>query len=69
MIGSVGINPNQSTLWDNFVKICAVKVLQDLYMSFNAPPQLVGWKSSGGGDPCEESWTGISCSGSSVIQM
>ncbi|KAK9055463.1 hypothetical protein SSX86_026546 [Deinandra increscens subsp. villosa] len=45
-----------------------VQALQDLYKSFNAPPQLKGWKSSGG-DPCQESWTGVSCSGSSIIQI
>ncbi|RZC84319.1 hypothetical protein C5167_047104 [Papaver somniferum] len=43
-----------------------VAVLQDLYMSLKQPPQLVGWNLSGG-DPCEEAWKGISCSGSSVI--
>ncbi|KAI3984313.1 hypothetical protein MKX01_011267, partial [Papaver californicum] len=41
-------------------------VLQDLYKSLNQPPQLVGWKLNGG-DPCEESWKGIPCSGSSVM--
>ncbi|KAI3899132.1 hypothetical protein MKW92_019011 [Papaver armeniacum] len=35
-------------------------------MSLNQPPQLVGWNLRGG-DPCEEAWKGISCSGSSVI--
>ncbi|KAM0008097.1 putative protein kinase RLK-Pelle-LRR-V family [Helianthus debilis subsp. tardiflorus] len=45
-----------------------VKALQDLYTSFNSPPQLRGWKSSGG-DPCEESWIGVYCVGSSIIQM
>ncbi|KAF8369448.1 hypothetical protein HHK36_032533 [Tetracentron sinense] len=44
----------------------AVTALQDLYRSLNNPPQLKGWQLNGG-DPCEESWTGISCSGSSVI--
>ncbi|XP_071699430.1 protein STRUBBELIG-RECEPTOR FAMILY 2-like [Rutidosis leptorrhynchoides] len=44
------------------------KALQDLYRSFNSPPQLEGWKSSGG-DPCQEAWTGVSCSGTSVIQI
>ncbi|KAK1420751.1 hypothetical protein QVD17_22597 [Tagetes erecta] len=45
-----------------------VKALQDLYRSFNTPPQLKGWNSSGG-DPCQESWSGVSCSGSSIIQI
>ncbi|KAF6158802.1 hypothetical protein GIB67_040316 [Kingdonia uniflora] len=43
-----------------------VSALRDLYRSLNNPPQLIGWNSIGG-DPCEESWKGISCSGSSVI--
>ncbi|KAF8395893.1 hypothetical protein HHK36_019848 [Tetracentron sinense] len=43
-----------------------VTALQDLYKTLNHPPQLKGWKLNGG-DPCEESWTGISCSGSSII--
>ncbi|XP_043691347.1 protein STRUBBELIG-RECEPTOR FAMILY 2 isoform X2 [Telopea speciosissima] len=40
--------------------------LKDLYRALNYPAQLKGWKRDGG-DPCEESWIGISCSGSSVI--
>ncbi|KAI3873650.1 hypothetical protein MKW92_023417 [Papaver armeniacum] len=43
-----------------------VTILQDLYKSLNQPPQLDGWKLNGG-DPCEESWKGISCSGSSIM--
>ncbi|GAV63935.1 Pkinase_Tyr domain-containing protein/LRR_6 domain-containing protein/LRR_8 domain-containing protein [Cephalotus follicularis] len=34
----------------------------------NNPTQLKGWRLDGG-DPCEESWTGVSCSGSSVIYL
>ncbi|GKC49206.1 protein STRUBBELIG-receptor family 2 [Tanacetum coccineum] len=45
-----------------------VKAIQDLYRSFNTPPQLNGWKLTGG-DPCQESWTGVSCVGSSIIQI
>ncbi|KAJ0780131.1 putative protein kinase RLK-Pelle-LRR-V family [Helianthus annuus] len=45
-----------------------VKALQDLYTSFNSPTQLKGWKSSGG-DPCEESWIGVYCVGSSIVQI
>ncbi|XP_076907788.1 protein STRUBBELIG-RECEPTOR FAMILY 2-like [Bidens hawaiensis] len=48
--------------------ISDVKALQDLYTSFNTPPQLKGWKSSGG-DPCEESWMGVYCVDSSIIQI
>ncbi|KAJ4979142.1 hypothetical protein NE237_009922 [Protea cynaroides] len=43
-----------------------VAALLELYRDLNYPAQLKGWKREGG-DPCEESWTGISCSGSSVI--
>ncbi|KAJ0787979.1 putative protein kinase RLK-Pelle-LRR-V family [Helianthus annuus] len=56
--------PQRSAHTDNL----EVKALQDLYSSFNSPPQLKGWKSSGG-DPCQESWTGVTCSGSSIIQI
>ncbi|CAK9159338.1 unnamed protein product [Ilex paraguariensis] len=45
-----------------------VQALQDLYAALNSPPQLKGWKSNGG-DPCEESWKGVSCSESSVIHI
>ncbi|KAJ1409898.1 Serine-threonine/tyrosine-protein kinase, catalytic domain [Sesbania bispinosa] len=43
-----------------------VIALQDLYKTLNSPPVLQGWN---GGDPCEESWTGVACSGSSVIHL
>lgn len=42
-----------------------VEALELLYTSLNSHDQLSGWKSSGG-DPCEESWKGITCSGSAV---
>ncbi|PON52229.1 Tyrosine-protein kinase [Parasponia andersonii] len=45
-----------------------VTALQDLYWSLNLPPELKGWRTEGG-DPCEESWTGVSCYGSSVIYL
>ncbi|GER56297.1 kinase [Striga asiatica] len=45
-----------------------VQGLQVLYTSLNSPPQLTGWKSSGG-DPCGESWSGITCQGSSVVSI
>ncbi|CAA0825159.1 Protein STRUBBELIG-RECEPTOR FAMILY 8 [Striga hermonthica] len=45
-----------------------VQGLQVLYTSLNSPPQLTGWKSSGG-DPCGESWRGIICQGSSVVSI
>ncbi|XP_044499367.1 protein STRUBBELIG-RECEPTOR FAMILY 2 [Mangifera indica] len=45
-----------------------VMALQDMYMALNNPPQLNSWRLEGG-DPCGESWTGVSCSGSSVIYL
>ncbi|XP_022928074.1 protein STRUBBELIG-RECEPTOR FAMILY 2-like [Cucurbita moschata] len=45
-----------------------VVALQDLYGALNYPHELIGWRKYGG-DPCVESWTGVSCSGSSVIYL
>ncbi|XP_047307764.1 protein STRUBBELIG-RECEPTOR FAMILY 8 [Impatiens glandulifera] len=45
-----------------------VQALQVVYVSLNNPPQLTGWKASGG-DPCVESWRGITCQGSAVISL
>lgn len=45
-----------------------VQSLQVLYTSLNSPSQLTGWKSSGG-DPCAESWKGITCEGSAVVSI
>lgn len=45
-----------------------VQALQVLYTSLNSPSQLTGWKSTGG-DPCGESWRGITCLGSAVVSM
>ncbi|CAN4114581.1 unnamed protein product [Withania somnifera] len=45
-----------------------VEALRDLYRALNSPAQLKNWKLEGG-DPCEESWTGISCHQSSVIEI
>ncbi|KAL3519425.1 hypothetical protein ACH5RR_017574 [Cinchona calisaya] len=42
--------------------------LQVLYNSLNSPPQLTGWKANGG-DPCAESWRGITCQGSAVVSI
>ncbi|KMZ62182.1 hypothetical protein ZOSMA_487G00100 [Zostera marina] len=46
-----------------------VKALGVLYNSLNSPSQLSNWKSNDNGDPCGESWKGISCSGSSVVSI
>ncbi|KAI4300711.1 hypothetical protein L6164_034056 [Bauhinia variegata] len=35
-------------------------------VTLNNPPMLKGWN---GSDPCQESWTGVECSGSSVIHL
>ncbi|KAK6124625.1 hypothetical protein DH2020_041628 [Rehmannia glutinosa] len=45
-----------------------VQALQDLYRSLNSPMQLEHWKLEGG-DPCEETWIGVHCSGSSIINL
>ncbi|KAL3614966.1 Protein STRUBBELIG-REPTOR FAMILY 8 [Castilleja foliolosa] len=45
-----------------------VQGLQVLYTSLSSPSQLTGWKLSGG-DPCGESWNGITCQGSSVVSV
>ncbi|KAG6518937.1 hypothetical protein ZIOFF_022423 [Zingiber officinale] len=46
---------------------CATSALYVLFGSLNSAPQLSGWKQSG--DPCGESWQGITCSGSSVTAI
>lgn len=45
-----------------------VQALQVIYSSLNSPSQLTGWK-NGGGDPCRESWKGVSCEGSAVVSI
>ncbi|KAK4386721.1 protein STRUBBELIG-RECEPTOR FAMILY 8 [Sesamum angolense] len=45
-----------------------VQGLQVLYTSLNSPSQLTSWKASGG-DPCGESWKGVTCQGSSVVSV
>ncbi|KAM1240678.1 hypothetical protein ACFX15_045428 [Malus domestica] len=45
-----------------------VSALNVMYNSFQSRSKLKGWKSSGG-DPCGESWKGITCSGSSVTEI
>ncbi|XP_073140818.1 protein STRUBBELIG-RECEPTOR FAMILY 6-like [Henckelia pumila] len=43
-------------------------ILNALYISLNSPPQLTKW-SSNGGDPCGDSWMGITCAGSRVTEI
>ncbi|KAL9384198.1 hypothetical protein Peur_024521 [Populus x canadensis] len=45
-----------------------VQALQSMYSSLNSPSQLTSWKSIGG-DPCGESWKGITCEGSAVVSV
>ncbi|KAJ7946334.1 Strubbelig-receptor family protein [Quillaja saponaria] len=45
-----------------------VQALQVIYSSLNSPPKLTNWKSSGG-DPCGESWKGVTCEGSAVVSI
>ncbi|XP_041023290.1 protein STRUBBELIG-RECEPTOR FAMILY 8-like isoform X2 [Juglans microcarpa x Juglans regia] len=45
-----------------------VQPLEVLYAALNSPSQLTNWKSSGG-DPCSESWKGITCEGSAVVSI
>ncbi|KAK4772191.1 hypothetical protein SAY86_013966 [Trapa natans] len=42
--------------------------LWNMFISLNQPSQLTRW-SSNSGDPCGESWTGVTCSGSRVTQI
>ncbi|XP_048233710.1 protein STRUBBELIG-RECEPTOR FAMILY 6 [Ricinus communis] len=42
--------------------------LRTMYTSLNSPPQLTKWTSNGG-DPCGESWKGVTCSGSRVTEI
>ncbi|TMW94682.1 hypothetical protein EJD97_009938 [Solanum chilense] len=43
--------------------------LRVMYSSLNSPGQLTKWSSSEGGDPCGESWKGITCSGNRVTEI
>lgn len=42
--------------------------LNVMFKSLNSPSKLSGWQSDGG-DPCDDSWEGISCKGSAVTEM
>ncbi|XP_019193233.1 PREDICTED: protein STRUBBELIG-RECEPTOR FAMILY 7-like [Ipomoea nil] len=43
-------------------------VLRGMFTSLNSPAQLTNWKANDG-DPCGESWKGISCSGNKVTEI
>ncbi|KAL5757259.1 hypothetical protein ACOSP7_019870 [Xanthoceras sorbifolium] len=42
--------------------------LGGLYTSLNSPGQLNGWTANGG-DPCGQSWKGVTCSGQRVTEL
>ncbi|XP_060217454.1 protein STRUBBELIG-RECEPTOR FAMILY 5 isoform X2 [Lycium barbarum] len=45
-----------------------VSALNDMYQYLKPQSKLDGWK-SGGGNPCDDSWQGIKCSGSDVTEI
>ncbi|KAG2646837.1 protein STRUBBELIG-RECEPTOR FAMILY 7-like isoform X2 [Panicum virgatum] len=45
-----------------------VNALNVFYTTMNSPPQLTNWVSQNG-DPCGESWLGVTCSGSRVTTI
>ncbi|KAI3740928.1 hypothetical protein L2E82_31403 [Cichorium intybus] len=45
-----------------------VQALQVLYSSLNNAAQLTNWKNNAG-DPCVESWRGVTCQGASVVSI
>lgn len=46
----------------------AATALNGMFTSMNSPSQLTGWTATGG-DPCGQSWKGVTCSGSRVTQL
>lgn len=56
-------------IWTKFfMMVNAAAALRVLYSSLNSPGQLTKWTSNGG-DPCGESWRGVTCSGNKVTEM
>jgi hypothetical protein len=51
-----------------FFLLCSVTALNTFYTTLNSPSQLTNWVSQNG-DPCGQSWLGITCSDSRVITM
>lgn len=45
-----------------------VQALEVMYNALNSPTQLTGWR-IGGGDPCGESWKGVTCDVSAVVSI
>ncbi|XP_058226958.1 protein STRUBBELIG-RECEPTOR FAMILY 6 isoform X2 [Rhododendron vialii] len=65
VIGILGLGPSSINGDTNQSDASALMVM---YSSLNSPSQLTQWTSSGG-DPCGQSWKGITCSGSRVTQI
>ncbi|KAL6563147.1 hypothetical protein OROHE_005734 [Orobanche hederae] len=61
-------NHNPISLFITVTDELEVQALQGLYRSFNIPTQLEHWKLEGV-DPCRETWIGVQCSGSSIINL
>ena len=53
---------------DLFTCLWAVQALQVMYTALNSPTKLTNWKTDGG-DPCGESWKGVTCQGSAVVSV
>ncbi|XP_009383597.2 protein STRUBBELIG-RECEPTOR FAMILY 6 isoform X1 [Musa acuminata AAA Group] len=45
-----------------------VSTLNVLFTSLNSPSQLTGWIANGG-DPCGQSWLGVTCTGSAITTI
>ncbi|QCD77173.1 protein STRUBBELIG-RECEPTOR FAMILY 8 [Vigna unguiculata] len=45
-----------------------VQALEVMYNALNSSTELTGWR-IGGGDPCGESWKGVTCEGSAVVSI
>ncbi|XP_076916712.1 protein STRUBBELIG-RECEPTOR FAMILY 8-like [Bidens hawaiensis] len=72
IIDIFSLNQSQSCTWHipKFDSVClvAVQALQVLYTSLNNAAQLTNWKPNNG-DPCGESWRGVTCEVSAVVSI
>ncbi|MED6123752.1 hypothetical protein PIB30_052297, partial [Stylosanthes scabra] len=57
--------PSSRRVCSSSVKVQALGVL---FNALNSPSMPTGWK-VGEGDPCGESWKGITCDGSAVVSI
>ncbi|OIW14006.1 hypothetical protein TanjilG_09357 [Lupinus angustifolius] len=68
-VGGCCFNPSEPWLvQESAINEVTVQALGVLYNALNSPTVLTGWK-IGDGDPCGESWKGITCDGSSVVSI